>query len=694
MSHAVPPSAIRPVGVGPDGGGTEQAGPGSDMEGMPTKFGKYTLIRKLASGGMAELFLAIQKSVAGFEKLLVIKRILPAMNQDRAFIEMLLHEARIAATLSHPNIVQIFDVGQTDGQYFIAMEHVHGEDLRSIVRQMKKKDVLEFPLEHALAIVLGICAGLSYAHERRDLDGTALNIVHRDISPQNVVVTFTGDVKLVDFGIAKSDSRTGEQTKSGKLKGKVPYMSPEQARGEVVDARSDVFSTGVMLFELTTGKRLFKGQSEYETLKLICERDYPRPSDVHADYPPDLEAIVMKALAKEASERYQSAREMQSDLESFVRRHQIAVSNIALNQFMQALFEEKLAVQKEALLQGKQLADIIEMQHALTSAPDGANDVDASGQRAASTLSMPAAAHTVTDLSSRPPRSSTALLGIAAAVLVVGAVLGGVGYLAVKKNRDANAAAESAAAAENAVAEAASKGALVVASEPPGASIWINGDLRREVTPATIAQLPIGVPLDVKLTKDGFEHARREITLGDAEPRELTLALTRGSVVVEVNVLPEDAAAVVTIDGKAMEDRRAEGITSGVSHRLVVSAPGYAPETVTFTGSALETKRVDVTLEKVSDPGKPRHRVGGPTAAAQATGSGAAKPGTGKLNVGASGGWCNVTVDGTPRGATPVAGIELPAGTHKVTCTTADGKALQATVQVTADGTARHKFSL
>src|SRR5262245_1326871 len=185
-------------------------------EGMPTRFGKYTLIRKLATGGMAELFLAIQKSVAGFEKLIVIKRILPAMNQDQAFIDMLLHEARIAATLSHPNIVQIFDVGQADGQYFIAMEHVHGEDLRSIVRQMKKTGISEFPLEHALAIVLGMCSGLAYAHEKRNLNGDALKIVHRDISPQNVVVAFTGDVKIVDFGIAKSDTRHGENTRSGK----------------------------------------------------------------------------------------------------------------------------------------------------------------------------------------------------------------------------------------------------------------------------------------------------------------------------------------------------------------------------------------------------------------------------------------------------------------------------------------------
>src|SRR6478672_3916029 len=207
MSQA--PSSPPTLAATPQQSGIVATADALGMDGMPSRFGKYTLIRKLASGGMAELFLAIQKSVAGFEKLLVIKRILPAMNQDKAFIDMLLHEARVAATLSHPNIVQIFDVGQTDGQFFIAMEHVHGEDLRPLVRQMKRKNVNEFPLEHAIAIVIGMCAALSYAHDKRDLDGTKLNIVHRDISPQNVVVAFTGDVKVVDFGIAKSDAKVG-----------------------------------------------------------------------------------------------------------------------------------------------------------------------------------------------------------------------------------------------------------------------------------------------------------------------------------------------------------------------------------------------------------------------------------------------------------------------------------------------------
>ncbi|MBX3192543.1 MAG: serine/threonine protein kinase [Labilithrix sp.] len=651
---------------------------------MPSRFGKYTLIRKLATGGMAELFLAIQKSVAGFEKLLVIKRILPSMNQDRAFIEMLLHEARVAATLSHPNIVQIFDVGQTDGQYFIAMEHVHGEDLRSIVRQMKKKAVLEFPLEHALAIVLGMCAGLSYAHEKSELDGSALNIVHRDISPQNVVVTFTGDVKIVDFGIAKSDSRVGEATKSGKLKGKVPYMSPEQARGEHIDARSDVFSTGVMLFELTTGKRLFKGQSEYETLRLICEREYPRPSDVRSDYPMDLEPIVMKALAKDVSQRYQSTREMQADIEAFVRRHQIAVSHIALNQFMQSLFEDKLAAQKEALLQGKQLADIIEMQHAMTSASE--LDVDASGQRVTSTNSMPAAARTVTDVSAQAHgRRGGLVFGIAAGVILLGAVGGGAGYMLVKKKGDDDTKASVPVAAPV-------KGSIVVESDPPGASIWINGDLRAEVTPATIDKLPTGVALDVKLTMDGFEHAKQDVKLEGSEAQKVRLELKKGSVVVEVSVSPEGLSPVFTLDGKSVSGPRIEGVTSGVSHKLVVNAPGYVDQTVTFTGSAMETKRLDVALEKAPEKHVvPVVRPTGPSGPAPQPPQPA---GSGKLNVGASGGWCNVTVDGAPRGATPVAGIELSAGSHRVTCTTAEGKTQTATVNVPADGTARYKFTL
>ena len=382
---------------------------------MPSRLGKYILTRQLATGGMAELFVAVQKGAFGFEKLVVIKRILPALTGDRTLVEMLLHEARIAATLSHPNIVQIFDVGVADDNYFIAMEHVHGEDLRSIVREMKAKNIGEFPIEHAISVVLGVCAGLAYAHEKRSLDGTPLNIVHRDISPQNVIIAFAGEVKIVDFGIAQSDSMSPDETQSGRLKGKIPYMSPEQARGAAIDLRSDIFAAGVMLFELTTGRRLFKGTSEYETLELICDREYPRPSEVRANYPPELEAIVMRALAKDRAERWQTAREMQSALEEFVRRERVPVSTLTLSKFMHSLFEEKLANENADLVQEKQpAAELV--------TPDPSADFAAVTGRASS-IGPTATAPAVVEVTVASRGALVLGLGALAGLVVAGEVL-------------------------------------------------------------------------------------------------------------------------------------------------------------------------------------------------------------------------------------------------------------------------------
>jgi serine/threonine protein kinase len=678
------PSA-QPI-YSPDGGDLHS-------EPLPRRFGKYTLLRKIATGGMAELFLAIQKSVAGFEKLIVIKRILPSMNHDKAFIDMLLHEARIAATLSHANIVQIFDVGQVEGTYYIAMEHVHGEDLRSIVRQMRKKAVSEFPLEHTVAIMLAVCGGLAYAHERRDLDGSSLNIVHRDISPQNVVVTFSGDVKIVDFGIAKSDTKIHQETRSGKLKGKVPYMSPEQARGEEIDARSDIFAVGVMLFELTTGKRLFKGQSEFETLKLICERDYPLPSQIRAGYPPELEAIVMRALTKDRNERYQSAKDMQAALEAFVRRERIPVSNIALTEFMQNLFEEKLASQKQDLLAGKQLADIIELQQAAESQ----TLEDPSNPRLSqSVLSAPAAARTVTDVSATAAGRRGGA-GVALASLALAVAIGAGGFYYWQHKQKAAILAQEANARPNSGAVPASlpvnRGSINVTTNPPGATIWVDGEMRSEVTPSTISLLPTGRPIDIKLTKEGFELAKQTVTLADAQPTSaIDVALTKGSVIVDLIVTPPGLALSYLLDGKATKPRSdgadphtLEGISSGDMHKLVVSAPGYVDQTLQFIGSPQERKRLDVSLQK--EPRHPKFGGGGAPAVAVATG-------TGKMNVGAAGGWCNVSVDGVAKGATPVAGLELSAGPHHVTCTAPDHAPMSATVVVPADGTARYRFTL
>ncbi len=233
------------------------------------------------------------------------------------------------------------------------------------------------------------------------------------------------------------------------------------------------------------------------------------------------------------------------------------------------------------------------------------------------------------------------------------------------------------------------KGSIAFVSAPPGASIWINGDLRAEVTPATISALPTGVPLDVKLTLDGFEQVKEQLTLKPDDPAKVHSALKKGSVVVELKVTPETANAVFTLDGKLVSGPKLEGVTSGISHKIVITAPGYVEQTVGFSGNAMETKRLDVALEKAPEVRHFPVKNGSTTAAVPAVPAGA-----GKLNVGASGGWCNVTVDGAARGATPVAGVELSAGPHRVTCTTAEGKAQSATVVVPADGTARYRFTL
>jgi serine/threonine-protein kinase len=647
-------------------------------EPLPKQFGKYTLLRRLAAGGMAEIFLALHRSMAGFEKLIVIKRILPSMNQNKAFIEMLLHEARIAATLSHPNIVQIFDVGQVDGTYFIAMEHIHGEDIQAIVRAMKKMELSEFPLEHTLSIVLGTCAGLAYAHEKRDLDGRPLSIVHRDISPRNIVVSFTGDVKIVDFGIAKSGVEPGEDTNSGQLKGKAPYMSPEQASGQPIDWRSDIFATGVMLFELTTGRRLFKGNSEFETLKLIVDKEYPRPSSIRSGYPPALERIVMKALEKNRDVRYQSAREMQADLEAFVREERIPVSQVSLTTWMQWLFEDKLAQQKEALQDIKQLADVIAAQQG--SLYDGATATNTAAVNAATSLSLP------------PPRKSAAPYVAVGIALALGA--GGFFYVqhedALRKAREAEIAAQAASAAAPSDAQQEKKGAIEITTKPDGAGIWINGDLRPETTPARIDKLPLGAPIKIKLTKEGFEAYREDITLTDAAPtKKLAAEMKTGSVTV---ILKIDPPPTVWLDGKPWKGERTklEGLAANEEHTIVVSASGYQPKTIKVTAQQGETKTIAETLIK-ADPNAP--------APAKSAEEKAEKPapaagGPAKVRVGAKGGYCsNVTVNGASVGPTP-AEAQVTAGTVRVSCTTDSGKTLSQAVQVQAGETARVSFKV
>ena len=693
-------------------------------ENMPVRFGKYTLIRKLAVGGMAELFLALQRSVAGFEKLIVVKRVLPHLAKDESFIEMLLAEARIAATLNHPNVAHIYDVGSVDGQFYIAMEHIHGEDLRSLVRQMKNKNVTSFPLEHALAIVLGCCAGLAYAHDKKDLDGIPMGIVHRDVSPQNILVTFTGDVKLVDFGIAKAGRGQMEDTGSGQLKGKVPYMSPEQAQGENLDNRSDVFSLGIILFELCTGRRLFRGKNEMDTLRRIVEGEYPRPRDLNPHLSPRLEEIIMRSLAKNAAHRYQSAREMQADLEDYIRKAQLKVSALSLGAWMQDLFQEKLAQQNQLLQEGRQLAEIIAAQ-AVEEEREGS-------------LGTGIGSHV-----RQKPASKAPWIVL---VLVLLAAIGGVAAFALTRPSGAETG----------------PGMIAIESTPPGAAIWIDGERRPERTPAALRELPVGATYSVKLTHEGYAPHTERVTLTDAEPTaELNVTLRRPSAsdfaVIRVRTIP--AGAQVLLNGRDTghtTPAMVPEVAPGQAHTLALALEGYVTRSEQITLEAGQVAELSFELERmplqsgesivriVTEPEDARVQIDGrwhesgspyefrlPTARLRMT---VAKDGyrsvqrdvelvsgeasevrvelererrrsndraetprrptsnePGRLTFNATP-WCNVRVDGRNAGQTPVVNFQVSPGRHTIVCENPQAGTRRLTINVSPGETVRRSI--
>ncbi len=312
---------------------------------FPQQFGKYTLLKKLATGGMAEIFLARQAGMGGFEKDVVVKRLLPEHAANQELVSMFLDEARIAANLTHPNIAQIFDLGTQGDAYYIAMEYVHGVDLRRLCSQgIAEGNYL--PVNHAVRIIAEVCDSLAYAHARTDDQGRPLGIVHRDVSPTNVLVTFEGGVKLVDFGIAKAANKVSV-TRAGQIKGKFGYMSPEQVRGGDIDARSDIFAVGINLYEITLGRRLFRGDSELETMRAIEECSIQRPREVDPNYPESLERIVMRALARDPGDRYASARDVQMALEDYLAEAGLRSTAGMLAEYMRHLFREQLEIEAQ-----------------------------------------------------------------------------------------------------------------------------------------------------------------------------------------------------------------------------------------------------------------------------------------------------------------------------------------------------------
>ncbi len=314
-----------------------------------TRLGRFEILRLLGSGAMGEVYAARSEALEGFVKLVAIKRLLPSESVNRSEGQ-LLHEARIMAGLHHPNIAQVYEAGRSEGCAFFAMEYVHGQSLgRTLARLAHRGRGLS--LQNALWIVKNVAAALHYAHDKRLPDGRWANIVHRDVCPANVMLTYDGAVKLIDFGVAKAATAT-TKTAPGSVKGNLRYMSPEQIIGLELDRRSDIFSLGIVLFELTTGTRFIRERDDQKAAEVVLTGKLPRPSERRSGYSTTLEAVVMQALSRNADERFDDARQLQQAIEEFARDEQMVLSDIELSNTMQQLFGDsaEFSTQRELLV--------------------------------------------------------------------------------------------------------------------------------------------------------------------------------------------------------------------------------------------------------------------------------------------------------------------------------------------------------
>ncbi|MDY0004068.1 MAG: serine/threonine-protein kinase [Polyangia bacterium] len=389
--------------------------------GGPRQFGRYELVMELAAGGMASLYIGRLRGPESFEKRLVIKIIHPHLTRDRKFVKMFMDEASIAAQIHHPNVTQIFDLGEVDGSYFMAMEYVHGQDMRALLvaNSRRRREGDAGPRDqwrYAAAIVAEAAAGLHSAHELRSPEGELLGIVHRDVSPHNLLLSYDGHVKLTDFGIAYARRRLSH-TDSGTVKGKIAYMAPEQARGDAVDRRADIFSLGVVLWEAVCLRRLFRRETDTATLLEITQGEVPAPRSLRPDLPPDLEEVVMRALARAPEDRYPTALEMERDLRRLIARGEPLVGAAELGALMEELFRERRVAREDAIRQAME-APVALQAPAAPMEPTRETRLSAEVQAVVS----------------GPRRSLVGRFGLVLAVLMV-ALLGLVGYYVLGPGR-------------------------------------------------------------------------------------------------------------------------------------------------------------------------------------------------------------------------------------------------------------------
>ena len=573
---------------------------------QPKPFGKYFLVEKLATGGMAEIYKAKTYGVDGFEKLLVIKRILPHTSVDKEFINMLVDEAKLSVLLSHTNVVQVYDLGKVGDDYFISMEFIDGVNLRQIINRLKE---LNQPIEQELAvyIISEVCKGLDYAHTKKDADGNPLSIVHRDISPQNVLVSYEGEVKIVDFGIAKAAMNISH-TLAGILKGKISYMSPEQALGKIVDRRTDIFSAGLVFYELLTGQKLFTGETQFEVLKKI------RTSRLNENSFPDsvpitLRKILAKALAYYPRDRYQYAGDFQIDLTKYLYTTFSDFTPRKIATLSRSLFKDELedrALKKgEASLDARTRSIIMEAsnQENLVHFDKTVVDSEASIKADTNTFHEEAIKGEGTEPSltaqhgekrgkATDKKSGSITKRRWFKSTIVATLLLALGATGLWKGKEIK---------EWLFPKPEPKGVLVIDSTPQGAEILLDDADTNLITPTELTKLELLKPYKITLKKKRYKTWSKVFSLPSADPVSLNPQLEVipvGSI--EVKTTPPGAKIFVNgEDTKLVTPATVADIPIHDSYTLRLEKEKYKPVEEKITIYSIDTVEFSKTLVEI-----------------------------------------------------------------------------------------------
>jgi serine/threonine protein kinase len=514
---------------------------------MMRAVGRCRVLAELGHGGMANVYLAVTDAQSGFNKLVVLKALRRELAQESVTLSMFLDEARVAAQLNHPNVVQTYEVGMHDGRHVMVMEYLEGQSLSQIQRQARSRG-RELPLPVLLRIVINALEGLQYAHELVSYDGSPLDLVHRDVSPQNIFVTYTGHVKVLDFGIAKAASSSSE-TLTGMIKGKLGYMSPEQLTGNGVDKRADIFSMGCVLWAFATGQKLWHGLPDVQIMRHLLEDDVPSPLSVNPDCDPEFARIIEKTLARDRDDRYATAMELQADLEKLCDKLGTQVRQKEIGMLVAELFSEQRA----------ELRRVVEAQLKLLESNEGSLSgvpvIAVADVTSKSGAEVPAASSAPATRSSRV--FWPIIVGLA---LVAGAVYVGLGRL-VPPPQPANNVANPAPAPVQPAGP--SRATVRFSVSPPGATLFLDGT---ELPPGTASKV---------LPADGSTHSLRAEAKGHA-PRSLEFS-ANGDLTVDISLTPI-AQAPATADAKTSPVRGpVRGGRPIVGRPVTTAAPAASP---------------------------------------------------------------------------------------------------------------------